>query len=289
MEIDDIQLVGHDIRVHYRADALLLIPVKTGIEILPCGSYYLPLETGRGVLAGKNLVVTILSGSGHTVLGDVFQHIFIVVLAVKRPSCPEILVKTASRHAVTQPGIHRPAVEIVPYFLLFTCTSVTCSHLIIRVKVSPLELDSAAMRNLPGRKSGHAGLLDMQSGIVPGILHTIHKSLVDKRLIYTGRDSKFLSSNRFRILGEDIACSERQISAMPHHTRRHGHVQKIVRMPEVLALGIVLRSKVDYTAKTPAIIQVHRDSSHKRILLSGLASRSKFVNIYGVISRTGRH
>ena len=76
---------------------------------------------------------------------------------------------------------------------------------------------------------------------------------------------------------------------MPHQPRSHGHVQKIVSMTQILALGVVLSREIHLSADTPAVIQIHGDTTEERICLPGLPARSEFVDVHRIISWTGSH
>ena len=76
---------------------------------------------------------------------------------------------------------------------------------------------------------------------------------------------------------------------MEHYSRDYCHPEQIIRVPEVLPFGIVLRCEAYLSPYPPVPADVCRDASVKMVGLPGLLPGGEFQHVHRIISGTSRH
>ena len=178
-----------------------------------------------------------------------------------------------------------PVVALLPY-------QTTCPQIFrVGVKGPVAILQGSPIGILAHRQAVDAGLGEVDAGTVPGLVGTIAETLVEEGIVGIGRCGSDLL--RLDGLGR-LSEHEGQPETLPaiyavEHGRDHAEIQAIVRMAEILSLGVILRNEADAPAEAPCFTERMGYTAVEAVALQCLVAGRKLQHINRIIARIDKH
>ena len=178
-----------------------------------------------------------------------------------------------------------PVVALLPY-------QTACPQIFrVGVKGPVAILQGSPIGILAHRQAVDAGLGEVDAGAVPGLVGTIAETLVEKGIVGIGRRRPDLL--RLDGLGR-LSEHEGQPETLPaadavEHGRDHAEIQPIVRMADILSLGVILRNEADAPAEAPCFTERMGDTAVETVALQRLVAGRKLQHVNRIIARIDKH